>query len=93
MTELPLLLKAFTELVKNPGILTSFFFIFIFIITEPRQHGSVTAWELFVIVQEFYLVFSSNTSKLRRKWKENFVNHDKRCRFLMHMQNSKLGIC
>lgn len=59
----------------------SFFFIII-IITEPRQHGSVAAWELFVIgtghISLFTLVFSSNTSKLeKKKWKENFINHDK----------------
>lgn len=29
----------------------SFFFIII-ILTEPRQHGSVPAWELFVIAQD-----------------------------------------
>lgn len=48
----------------------SFFFI-IMIITEPRQHGSVAAWELFVIgtghISLFTLVFSSNTIKLKKK--------------------------
>lgn len=48
----------------------SFFFIII-IITEPRQHGSVAAWELFVTgkghISLFTLVFSSNTSKLKKK--------------------------